>query len=351
MDIGIGLDPMLNLDLAEQAEMSQEAARLGYSSIWTPEGTGQDSFQICMHRWAASAEVEQGGLTTGIAVSPVMWRSPAAFAMSGGTMSQITGGRFIMGIGVGGAYRPDVRKSMGLPRMSALALMRDYLCITRALVAGGTVDYEGETCTLRSLKLGINPPPRTPVYLGALGPKMLQLAGELADGAALNWCDPDQIEWSRERIAEGAEKANRDPSEVKVAEYIRVCVDEDEEVARVAFAKATMYYALGPKVPTAKERTQGYRAHFERMGFTKELAELDERRNMGASRDEVAAAFPADLLLKVGYFGKPEGAAAAFARLSNGLDTAIVRVVAARPGTDSALAVMRACEPAKVRAS
>ena len=351
MDIGVGLDPTLNLDLAGQAEMSREAARLGYTSIWTPETTGQDSFQICMHRWAASAEVESGGLTTGIAVSPVMWRSPAAFAMSGGTMSQITGDRFIMGLGAGGVYRPDVRKSAGLPKTSALGLMRDYLSITRSLLAGERVDYQGETCTLRNLKLGITPPPKTPVYLGALGPKMLQLAGELADGAALNWCVPEQIVWSRERIAEGAATANRDPSEVKVSEYIRICIDEDEEVARIALAKATMFYALGPKVPTEKERTLGYRAHFERMGFTKELSELDEMRNKGASRDEVAAAFPAHLLLAVAYFGKPEGAAAAFARLSSGLDTAIVRVVAARPGTDSVLAAMRACKPAKVRAS
>ncbi len=103
MEIGVGLDPSLNLSFTEQEELSQEAARLGYTSIWTPEGTGHDSFQLCAQRWAATRQVVPEGLTTGIAVSPVMYRTPVAFAMSGGTLSQLTGGRFIMGIGSGGA--------------------------------------------------------------------------------------------------------------------------------------------------------------------------------------------------------------------------------------------------------
>jgi alkanesulfonate monooxygenase SsuD/methylene tetrahydromethanopterin reductase-like flavin-dependent oxidoreductase (luciferase family) len=174
---------------------------------------------------------------------------------------------------------------------------------------------------------------------------MLRLAGELADGVCLNWCNPEQIAWSRDRIAEGAALTGRDPAEVQVVEYIRVCVDDDEELARRAFAKSTMGYALGQQVPTDRERQLGYRAHFERMGFAEELVDLDQMRREGASSDEVAEAFPAEVLRKVGYYGKAEGAARAFAQLSQGLDTALVRVVAARPGMDSVLATMKACRP------
>jgi hypothetical protein len=128
-------------------------------------------------------------------------------------------------------------------------------------------------------------------------------------------------------------------------EYIRVCVDQDVDVARRAFARATMGYALGPRVPTERERQLGYRAHFERMGYTEALAELDRLRQRGASAGEVADAFPADLLRRVGYFGTPADAATAFQRLAEGLDVAIVRVVAARPGLASIQAVLQACRP------
>jgi 5,10-methylenetetrahydromethanopterin reductase len=347
MEIGVGLDGGLRLSTSEQVELSQEAARLGYTSIWTNEGSGQDMFQVCAQRWAASTEVVPEGLATGIAVSPVMYRSPVAFAMSGGTLSQLTGGKFYMGIGSGGAYRPRSRQSMGLPRLSALAMMRDYLITVKGLVNGEESDYQGDVVTLRGIKLDIYPPPRTPVYLGALGPEMLRLSGELADGACLNWCNPDQIAWSRERVAEGAARVGRDPSEVKMVEYIRVCVDDDVDTARLAYARATMGYALGATVPSTRERGLGYRAHFERMGFTEELAGLDEMRMNNATRDEVAEAFSPELLSTVGYYGKSEGAAEAFGNLSQGLDTAIVRVVSARPGIESILAVMRACAPNK----
>ena len=345
MEIGVGLDATLNLSFPEQAQVSQEAAQLGYTSIWTPETTGLDSFQVCAHRWEATRGVVDGGLTTGIAVSPVMYRTPMAFAMSGGTMSQRTGGRFIMGIGTGGAYRPKARRALGMPKMSALALMRDYLTTIKSLVAGEQVNYQGEAVTLQGGRLAINPPPNTPTYLGALGPEMLRLAGELADGACLNWCDADQLSWSRKMVDEGAARVGRDPGEVRMAEYIRVCIDDDEDKARLAYARSTMGYALGGQVPTDRERQLGYRGHFERMGFTEELADLDRMRGDGASRDEVANSFSPGLLKQVGYYGPAAGAAQALRQLSKGLDTTIIRVVAAQPGVELVLATLRACQP------
>ncbi len=349
MDIGVGLDRTLDLSFEEEALLSAEAARLGYTSIWMNEGPGYDSFQLCLYRWEASRAVVPDGLTTGISVSPIALRTPIGFAMSGGTMSVLTGGRFIMGIGSGGVYRPQGRRPFGIPRTSALEMTRDYLTAVRSLLAGEEVTYDSPTVKLRGVRLGISPPPRTPIYLGALGPKMLQMSGELADGAALNWCTPEQIAWSREQIDAGANSVGRDPAEVKMAEYIRVCVDEDEDLARRQFAKSTMGYALGPRGATERVRGMGYRAHFERMGYTEVLAELDEMREARASQDEMADAFPPDLLKRVGYYGPAEGAGKALAHLSQGLDIAIVRVVSARPGSiESALNTMRACQPSLV---
>jgi alkanesulfonate monooxygenase SsuD/methylene tetrahydromethanopterin reductase-like flavin-dependent oxidoreductase (luciferase family) len=268
-------------------------------------------------------------------------------ALSAGALSNLTDGRFILGIGSGSVHSPDYRRTWGLRKRSSLALMRAYLETIRGFVAGQSVTYDGAGMRYQNARLAIEPAPRTPVFLGALGPEMLRLGGELADGLCLSWATSPQVAWSRERIAEGAQRAGRDPAAVQVASYVRVCVDDDIEVARRAFTHALLHYALG--WPGATGRPV-YRLHFERMGFAAEIADLIKMRESGAPESAIIDAFPAAMLDQVGYYGPATGAAAAFLRHAEGADIAIVRVVAARPGIASMLAVMEACRPALVAA-
>lgn len=347
MEIGIGLDQTLRLSFEQQRQIVREATQLGYTSAWTPAGgVARDSFQICSQWWQASDSVASGGITTGISVLPVTFWSAPALAASAGTVGELTGGHFILGLGTGGAYQEDFRRNFDLRAYKPIALMRDYLLTVRRLLAGETVDYEGQAVTLRHTKLAFAPPP-VPVYLGALGPQMLRLAGEAADGASLNWCTPEQIAWSRRRIEEGARRAGRAAADIRVVEYIRICVDDDEDVARRAFTRAMLGYALA-RPGASKEH--GYRAHFGRMGFEAALTELEARIEQGVKLDEIVERFPRELLQMVGYYGPAAGAAAAFRRLAVGLDVAMVRVVAARPGIESVRAVMQACRPEAITA-
>jgi len=135
MEIGIGLDPTLGLSYEEQAQVSREAARASYQSIWTPENVAEDSFLTCALRWQATRDVVEGGLGTGIGVSPVGLRTPMGFAMSAGTLGRMTGGRFVLGIGTGQAYNPQYRRTWNMRGSSTLGLMRDYLTTIRALLA------------------------------------------------------------------------------------------------------------------------------------------------------------------------------------------------------------------------
>ena len=346
MEIGIGLDPTLGLRPAEQRTIVAEAVALGYDSAWTPSGgVSRDAFHTCV-RWAEAAEAA-GSATfgTGISVVPAPVWTALTLAGQAGTVGEITGGRFVLGIGTGGIYGAEFRDSFGLPERSTVEVMRDYLTTIHGLLAGETVTYSGPAVTLRGVQLAFRPP-RVPVYLGALGPRMLRLAGELADGASLNWCSPEQIAWSRARVAEGAHRAGRDPAEVTIEEYIRVCVDDDEAVARRAYGGAILGYALAR--PGASKK-QGYRGHFARMGFDAPLTRLEEQRDAGAPDPELIDGLPDDLLRTVGYYGRADRAATAFRDLAQGLDTAIVRVVAARPGVESVRAVMQACRPASIR--
>jgi len=125
-------------------------------------------------------------------------------------------------------------------------------------------------------------------------------------------------------------------------------VDEDEERARRGLARAVMGYALS-RPGAGNDR--GYRAHFARMGFEETLQAIEAKRDAGASEAELIDAFPPEFLCAVGYYGPAAGAAEAFARLAEGLDLAIVRIVPARLGLEGARAALHACRPQFVAAA
>jgi 5,10-methylenetetrahydromethanopterin reductase len=341
MRIGVGLDSGLELNFEELRQAGREAARLGFESVWTPAGGVPDAFHVCA-AWA-----EDTSLWTGISVVPAarMW-NPRSLAAQAATVGQRSQGRFILGIGTGG-YGPAFWDSVGLPDRP-IAVMRDYLVTVRDLLAGGTVTYEGPALRLRGASLGTANLPVVPVYLGALGPQMLRLAGELGDGALLNWATPERIAESRRLVDQGAVRAGRDPGQVALTMYIRVCVDEDAAAARQAFAAQVLGYAMSrPGTPTSA----GYRGMFAQMGFGEVLAELEQRRDDGASIGALAAAAPDELLNAVGYFGPASGAARAYAQLTPGLDETVVRVITTRRGLEPVFATMEALAPDRVRAA
>jgi alkanesulfonate monooxygenase SsuD/methylene tetrahydromethanopterin reductase-like flavin-dependent oxidoreductase (luciferase family) len=272
-----------------------------------------------------------------------MW-SPLALAAQAATVGQLSDGRFTLGIGTGG-YGPGFWASVGMPNRP-VAVMRDYVTVVRALLAGETVTYEGPVLRVQAASLGTSGSPRVPVFLGALGPQMLRLAGELADGALLNWATPDRIGESRRLVEEGAAKAGRDRAEVQMTMYVRACVDDDVAAARQAFGAQVLGYGLAaPGTPL----TAGYRGLFAQMGFGEVISELEDRRSRGETMAALVSAAPDELLTAVGYFGPAAGAPAAFARLSQGLDETIVRVVTARPGLAPVVAAMEALAPARIR--
>ncbi len=347
MRIGIALDGLLGLSYAEQRTVVRQALSRGYDNAWTNSlATGRDAFHTCA-QWAATVADDSDTFGTGILVVPAPVWSALSLAGQAATVGDLSGGRFVLGVGLGGAVQAGFRRTFGIPDVPPIALAREYLLALRSLLGGEKVTLEGRAVTLRGVELGFRPP-RVPIYLGALGPQMLRLAGELADGVAPNWCTPEQIAWCREQVADGARRAGRDPAAVQVVQYIRVCVDDDVEAARRALAAQVLAYAMAaPGAP----KDHGYRGHFGRMGFDGVLTELEARRDAGAARDELIDGLPAELLLRVGYFGRAEGAAAAFKRMAVGLDEAIVRVVTTRPSLDRTLTTLEACSPARLAAA
>jgi len=341
MRIGAGLDIRLGLGFDGLREAGREAARLGFESVWTPALGVPDAFHVCA-AWAQDTP-----LVTGISVVPAarMW-NPLALAWQGATVGEISRGRFVLGIGTGG-YGSDFWASVGLPDRP-IAVMRDYVTILRGLLAGETVTHDGPALRVRGASLGAPDLPRVPVYLGALGPQMLRLAGEQADGALLNWATPARIAQSRSLVAEGAARAGRDPGEVPLTMYIRVCVDDDVAAARRALGAQVLMYAMArPGAPL----TAGYRGLFAEMGFGEVLSSLEARQQAGEPMRALVEAAPDELFSSVGYFGPAGGAAAAYARLAEGLDETVVRIVTARPGMAPVVAALEALTPDRIRAA
>ena len=287
MEVGLGVDSRLGLSASQLRDLAPEASALGYQSLWTNANVDYDPIAMCV------AWHERSGLATGVSVAPIARNPAPVLALAARTAYEITGNKFILGVGSGSVTERPIHA------------VRAY------------VDELRKTAK------------DVPIYIGALGPQMLALAGRHADGAALNWCTPGQIAWSRERVGPRA----------KLVEYIRLCVDDDVAAARLALAKQILSYALMVRPSGAR----GYRAHFERMGFGRQLDELERGQAAGASEDELARAVPDEVLSAIGYAGPASGAAAAFRSLSQGLDVAIVRVLVARSGNvDGVRAVMRA---------
>ena len=299
METGLGIDGRLVLSDTEHADIAAEAALLGYTSLWTPARDDDDPFAVCA-RWHAAS-----GLETGISVLPVQRWSAAQLIAATKKTRERTAGRFTLGVGAGTVRDAPIRT------------MRDLASALRPSLGDGRI------------------------YLGALGPQMLHLAGARYDGAALNWCSPEQTLWSRERIAAGALSAGRDPRGVRIHQFIRVCVDPDVPAARRALAKMVLAYAMNRP---GGDPAMGYRGHFARMGFDDVLTELEALRDRGVEDDPLADRLPDALLSRVGWWGRPEDAAAGFEALTAGLDVAVVRVVAAKKNdADCVRLAMRSC--------
>jgi alkanesulfonate monooxygenase SsuD/methylene tetrahydromethanopterin reductase-like flavin-dependent oxidoreductase (luciferase family) len=347
MLIGVGLDARLGLPFAQLRTAARDAAQLGFESLWTPAGGVPDSFHVC------AAWLRDTPLRTGISVVPAvrMW-TPLGLAAQAATLAQLSSGRFVLGLGTGG-YGPEFWGSVGVANRP-IAVMREYVTEVRALLAGENVTAgpdaigAGSLGWPRSASLGVTDLPPAPVYLAALGPQMLRLAGEVADGALLNWATPARIAVSRARVDEGIARAGREPGSVPMTMYIRVCIDDDVAAARQALGAQVLGYAMGrPGSP----QDAGYRGLFAQMGFDEELTELEARRDKGAELPELVAAAPDDMLHAVGYYGPAAAAPAAFARLSAGLDETIVRIITARPGLEPVREAMAALTPSLIRAA
>ena len=228
--------PRPGIPARRMADLSGEAEALGFHSAWVAEGRGGESFAMLGAMAMATRRI---GL--GTSILPIFSRPPTVTAMAAATLDDLSGGRLILGLGAGHPAVTEHGHGVALPH--PVAAMREYVEAVRLLMSGGPVQYQGRVARIREFQLEFAPPRRVPVFMGALGPKMLHLAGAIADGVILTWFPPARIAWAREQIAEGARTARRHPEEVAIVATARVCAVRDAAGARETARRQLASYA------------------------------------------------------------------------------------------------------------
>ena len=327
--LGLRLGNETQLSVTDIQSLAAQAEDSGYGEVWMTEGVGRDSLTQLTAMATVTSRI---GLGTGIL--PMFSRTPLITAMSAAGLSEVSGGRFILGLGVGN--RPAVEDGHGLVFQQPMEHLRDLVHIAHGLLQGETVTHHGKALSVNGISLGdAAPKGRVPIYIAALGPKMLQLAGEIADGVLLSWTAATYLERAIQLVREGAAKAGRDPSEVAISGYLRVAVTDDLAAGRDGLQRQIARYAT----------SSHYRNFFQSTGFGAEMEGVSlsrEHRDDPAS----AAAIGENMQQELGVVGPAEVCLERLNQLrAIGLDRPIIAPIAVGGLKDSYERTIRALAP------
>jgi 5,10-methylenetetrahydromethanopterin reductase len=215
---------------------ARRAEELGLGELWFSE----DCFFSGAFAGIASALDAAAELPVGLGVASAVTRHPALLAMEAATLSRLHPGRFRPGVGLG---VPFWLGQMGLMPRSPLGAVRECVDGLRRLLDGEEVSRRGGLFTFDRVALTHRPEERLPIYLGMVGPRGLELAGEIADGTVLSvLAGVDYVRWARERIAAGAAAAGRPSQPHRVVTYVLYSVNADAGAAKEAVREATAFY-------------------------------------------------------------------------------------------------------------
>ena len=289
-------------------ESIAEAERFGFDSIWAAEAYGSDCLTP-LAWWGASTTA----IKLGSAIVQMSARQPAATAMAAMTLDHLSGGRFILGLGVSG---PQVVEGWyGMPFAKPLARTREYISILRAIWARkGPVTNDGPHYPLplpdgtglgKPLKSSIHPLREDiPIYLGAEGPKNIALCAELCDGwLAMLFSPAVYDELYRPSLEEGFARpgARRSAADFEVAATVPLIVTDDIEGAADALRPFYALYFGGMGAKGAN-----FHANVPiRMGYEKEVAEIQDLYLSG-KKDEAGAKIPTALIEQLSLIGPAE---------------------------------------------
>ena len=327
----VGVAFSAGLNASEIVECAKLAESLGYDSVWMAEGHGGDQFAIL---GAVAAQTERVKL--GTCISSVFVRSAPTIAMSAAVVDQLSGGRFILGLG--SSHKVQVEPEHGVPYAKPVTRVRETAAVVRALLRDGRVSYRGETVTIENYELWFEPfRPSLPIYFSAVRPKLLGVCGEEADGVILVFTTLDTAAEVRAHIAAGAERAGRDPGAVDVTSLIPTAASE---------TPAEAFDALRPGIAMYTGFFPRYNRVAVDQGFGEEAAAIAEAWARG-DREAANRAVSDAHVDSVCIAGAPERCRERIAAYqASGIDLPMIAPMAFGPNAKAmAEASIRACAP------
>ncbi len=218
---GLGVTNCRSADSVVEAV--REAEALGAEIAFIAEDINcRDAFELAA---LSARETQLIRISTGV-VNPYT-RNPTSLAMAVATLDEISNGRASLGLGTSSPSL--IETQMGIPAAGSLSVMREATEIIRALLAGDTVTYAGRRFSYSDARLEVLPVQESvPIVYAAMGPKMLGLAGHVADGVLLNvGASTDYVRWAVGEIERGAKSRSRDPNEITIAAWLTAYIVQD----------------------------------------------------------------------------------------------------------------------------
>ena len=328
---GVRLENDPNLSPQDYQELSSQAEKNGFEAVWVPEGGGRDSLTSL-----ATIAMKTDTVKLGTGILPIFARTPTNTAMSAAGMAAVSDGRFLLGLGVG--HAPTVESRDGIPFKHPMTRMRETIQIIKALLSGGEVNFTGKQFKITGASMGAaTPKTKVPIYIAALGPQMLEMVGELADGVLMNWTAVDYLGEAIGHIKRGAEKAGRDPNEIDIVGYVRVAVGDNLTESRDSLRRQVARYASNPF----------YRNFFAQTGFDKEMSAAAAALADG-NLDKAADSITEEMQDQVAIVGTVEECRAALEkRRAAGLQLPVIAPFAVGDNMASHRHVIEAMAPAK----
>jgi 5,10-methylenetetrahydromethanopterin reductase len=287
-------------DLRDGLDFVRYAEERGFEAVWQAESRLVRDAVVPMAAYAAVTE----RIIVGSGVINNWTRNIGLLASTFLTLDDLAPNRVICGLG---AWWDPLAQNVGINRQKPLTAMRETVLILRRLLAMERVTFNGEFIHVEDIELdvvhGRREPRNVPIMIGATGPKMLELTGEIADGVVLNYCVPPSYnDHAMDRLAEGARKVGRSLDDLDRPQLVVCSVDEDHSRAIDTTRELlTQYLAQQPHIAKAS-------------GVSQEIvAEIQSILGWPATHEQIQRAkhlVPDDLIYNITASGTPDEARA-----------------------------------------